>query len=344
VNVLSSILNSADVYKSSRIVVRMSLAIATMYVLSTYVSDRGRVVGALKALLVAGAAASAFGIVAAVVWHCFGQDFGVQRDPVTGAMSVKGTLWEGNIFGSYVAGIATLSGGLIVSRARTFDRRFLSIVFALSAAALVLSLTRGAWLGFAVGAISMILLLRGARLPVALLLVGLTVVTTALVLRFDLGGTSENVTSRFASLSAMQADPTAISRLKIVDQALAEWRQSPLLGWGTDGYHVNHPKVLSHLPTPELNALYDTGLIGLTLFATIVGAILFRAAMAANRRLDEGLTTLLGAVTVAAIAQFVAFQATDAFWLGFIWVYLGLMLATTRLINEGAPKINAEPR
>jgi O-antigen ligase len=336
VNVLSSVLNSADLYKSTRIIVRMSLAIATMYVISTYVSDRGRLLGALRALLVVGAAASAFGIIALVVWHYFGQDIGIQRNPESGAISVTGTLWEANIFGSYVAGIAALSGGLLLSRARTVDHRLLSFVFALSVVALVLSLTRGAWLGFAAGSVLIVFFLRGARLPAVLFVVGLAVLATALVLRFDLGGTPRDVSARLATLSTMRADTTAMSRLKDVNRALSEWRQSPLLGWGTDGYHINHPKIASRLPCPELGALYDTGLAGLALFAIVVGGLLFRCAMAANRRHDEGLTTLLGALTIAAIVQLVAFQATDAFWLGFVWVYFGLMLAAVRLINEGA--------
>jgi hypothetical protein len=46
---------------------------------------------------------------------------------------------------------------------------------------------------------------------------------------------------------------------------------------------------------------------------------------------------VLGALTIAGITQFIAFQVTDAFWLGFIWIYFGLMLGAVRLINEGAP-------
>jgi O-antigen ligase len=322
----------------------MSLAIATMYVLSIYVSDRGRLMGALRALLVTGAAASAFGIVAVVAWHYFGQDFGVQRDPVTGAMSVKGTLWEGNIFGSYVAGIAALSGGLLLSRTRLVDRRLLYIVFILSTIGLVLSLTRGAWLGFAVGFVLAALFLRGARLPAVILVVSLAILATALVLRFDAGGARRDVPARVATLSTMRADATTVSRLRNVDRALAEWRQTPLLGRGTDAYRINHPQIGSSLPSPELAALYDTGLVGLALFATVVGLLLVRCTIAATRRSEDALPTLLGALTIAAIVQLVAFQATDAFWLGFIWVYFGLMLGTTRLINQTPPATNPAPK
>jgi O-antigen ligase len=307
-----------------------------MYVISSYISDRGRLLGALRALLIVGGAASAFGIIGLVVWHYLGQDIGIQRNPQTGAISVAGTLWEANIFGSYVAGIATLSGGLLLSRARIVNRRLLSVVFALALVALILSLTRGAWLGFAVGAILVVLFLRGARFPVVLLVVGLAVIGTAVVLRFDLGGTPQDVSARFATLSTMRADATAVSRLKDVSRAVSEWRQSPLLGWGTDGFHVNHPKIASRLPCPELGALYDTGLIGLALFVTVVGALFFRCVAASTRGHDEGLATLLGALTIAATVQLVAFQATDAFWLAFIWVYFGLMLGALRIISEGA--------
>jgi O-antigen ligase len=250
---------------------------------------------------------------------------------------VKGTLWEANIFGSYVAGMAALSGGLLLSRIRTIDRRLLCVVFTVAVVAVVLSLTRGAWLGFAAGAILTVFFLRGARLSAVLLVVLVAVIGTAAVFQFDLGNTTQDVSARFATMSSLRSDSTTSSRLKNVDRALSEWRQRPLLGWGTDGYHINHPDILSRLPCPELNALYDTGLVGLAAFALLVGAIFFRSAVASTRHREEALATVLGALTIAGITQFIAFQVTDAFWLGFIWIYFGLMLGAVRLINEGAP-------
>jgi O-antigen ligase len=335
VNAVSSIFNSPDLYKSARIIVRMGFAIATMYVISTYVSDRGRLLAGLRALLVVGATASAFGIIALVVWRYFGQNVGVQRDPITGAMSVKGTLWEGNIFGSYAAGIATLSGGLLLSKVRVVGRGLLAIVFVLAIIALMLSLTRAAWLGFGAGAVLVVLFLRGARLPTVLLVAGLAIMATFVVLKFEVGGTRQDISDRITTLSAMRTDATSLSRLHNVDRALEEWQESPILGSGTDSFHLNHPKITSTLPSPELTALYDTGLIGFAVFLATVGSLFLRCVLSANRHLDDDLTTLLGALTIAAIVQLVAFQATDAFWLGFIWVYFGLMLAASRLITEG---------
>jgi O-antigen ligase len=336
VNVLSSVLNSTDTYKSMRIVVRMALAVATFYVISSYVSDRGRLLGALRTLLIVGAAASAFGVVALVVWHLSGQDLGVQNNPISGAVSPTGTLWEGNIFGSYAAGIAVLSGALLLSRTRTFHRGLLSVVFALAMAALILSLARGAWVGFAAGSVLALLFLRRVRPHVALLVVGVVAVGLALILRSGLGGVPQEVSARFATLPTIRADVNTVSRLGNIDLALAEWRSRPVLGWGTDGFHINHPENLSALPIPQLGALYDTGLVGFALFVVFIGALLFRAITASARSGDESLAVVLGALTFAAIAQLIAFQATDAFWLGFVWVYFGLMLGAVRLIEEGA--------
>ena len=336
VNILSSVLNSTDLYKSIRIVVRMGLAIATMYVISTYVSDRRKLTAGLRALLIVGAAASAFGLFALAVWYLIGQDLGVQQNPINNAVSPTGTLWEGNIFGSYVAGAAVLSGALLLAPVRTVHRGLLSAVFALALAALVLSLARGAWVGFGAGSILAVLFLRRARFHVALAVVGVVAVTLMLVLRSDLPGVPQDVSARFATMPTIRADVNTVSRLNNVDLALAEWRSKPLLGWGTDGFHINHPENLSALPIPQLGALYDTGLIGCVLLMAVIGALLFRSVAASTRADDEATATILGALIIAAIAQLVAFQATDAFWLGFIWVYFGLMLGAVRLINEGA--------
>lgn len=333
-NVLSSVLNSADVYKSMRIVVRMTLAIALFYLVFGYVSDRARLLAALRALLITGAGACAFGVGALIVWHLNGWDVGVQHDPITGVVSAKGTLWEGNIFGSYAAGIAVLSGSLLVSRAPTLQRRLLSVVFVLAMAALIMSLTRAAWVAFATAAVLAVVFLRGVRLRTALLLTGMAAVALTLVFRFDLGGVPDDVSARFATLSAIRSDTNTVSRLKNIDLGLDEWRSKPLLGWGTDGFHINHPEIRSTLPGPQLAALYDTGLLGFSLFVAFVGAALLCSIATCARARDGTLAMILGSLIVAVIAQMVAFQATDAFWLGFIWVYFGLMLACSRLIEE----------
>jgi O-antigen ligase len=169
-----------------------------------------------------------------------------------------------------------------------------------------------------------------------LLVVGVVAVGLALILRSGLGGVPQDISARFATLPTIRADVTAVSRLNNIDLALAEWRSKPVLGWGTDGFHINHPEILSALPIPQLGALYDTGLVGFALFMAFIGALLFRSIAASTRAGDESLAVVLGALIVAAIAQLVAFQVTDAFWLGFIWVYFGLMLGAVRLINEGA--------
>jgi len=334
-NVLSSVLNSADVYKSMRIVARMTLAVAVFYMISTYVSDRTRLAAALRVLLIVGGAASAFGVLVLVAWHLTGRDFGVQYSSITGAVSVKGTLWEANIFGSFVAGIAVLSGSLLVSRVRTFQRELLLAVFVLALMALIASLTRAAWVGFAAGSILALGFLRGVRPHVVLCLAGFVAVALTLFFRADLGGVPQDVSARFATLPTIRADINAVSRLKNADLAVAEWRSKPWLGWGADGFHINHPEILSALPSPQLATLYDTGVVGLVLFVGLVGALLFHSVRASARAGDERLGAMLGALSIAAVAQLFAFQATDAFWLGFIWVYFGLMMGAVRLLEKG---------
>ena len=337
VNVLASFVNSADLLKSLRIIVRMVLAVATMYVILSYISDRDRLFNVLRVLLIVGAVASAYGIVALVVWHCFGRDLGVQSNPGTAAMSVKGRC--GRRTSSVPTSRASrLSVGDFSYRA--FGRSIAVcwlLAFTLAVIALALSLTRGAWLGFAAGAVLTVFFLRGARPSVVLLVIVLAVIGSAVVFRFNLGNTTEDVSARFATLSSVRTDVTAASRLRNVDRALSEWRQSPLLGWGTDGYHINHPDILSRLPCPELDALYDTGLVGLAAFVLLVGAIFFRSAVASTRHREEALATVLGALTIAAYHSVDCISGDGRLLARLHLGLFGLMLGAVRLINEGAP-------
>jgi GT2 family glycosyltransferase len=123
------------------------------------------------------------------------------------------------------------------------------------------------------------------------------------------------------------------------------WLQRPILGWGTNAfqyvYGVSGGGWIGNL---ELHILFDTGIVGLILLG---GAV----AMAGRRGLS-GLTAppaargdsylvLLGTMA-GAVALLLAYQFTDATWLGFTWMFFALLVTAGRLAASSTTRAEVE--
>jgi len=122
---------------------------------------------------------------------------------------------------------------------------------------------------------------------------------------------------------------TGESRLRGFAVAISKWENHPYLGCGTDTMKLN-PQV-GWIPNIFMITLHDTGMIGLAILLWLLGVFLFTC-LSALRRMNEGFyKTNLIAFLVSFIRLLVAYQATTAHWLGFVWVHMGLTMAIVRL-------------
>jgi len=333
-NLVSSVMHSPDLYKSVRILTRMGLAVAGYVIIVNYVRDRARLWQLVTVSLAVAAGAAAYGIIALAAWHMSGTNLGLQFSTISGVWSPYGTMWEANIFGAYTMAAAIASLVLLLSSQRAINRGFLAAVFTLTALAMLLSLTRGAWLGFGVGGVFILLFLGKLRLRNLLVLIVGGALVLVVLHYVNPGGAFEDVWQRLGTFNTASEDINVVSRLTNSELALQDWRESRWLGWGTDGFHINHPEVLSALPSPQLNALHDTGLLGVTLFAVLLLAVLGRSFAAVMGADDQPERALLLALLCSFLGLLVAYQSTDAFWLGFTWVQLALLMGAAGIVES----------
>lgn len=123
-------------------------------------------------------------------------------------------------------------------------------------------------------------------------------------------------------------------RLGIFSQAVEGWSQRPILGWGTGSFPFLYPTEPgadlgnTWIANLELHILFDTGIVGLALFYIAIITIALRG-VRSIRVVVSGWKTvhfiLLG-LLVGGAALFVAYQVTDATWMGFTWAFLALFL------------------
>jgi O-antigen ligase len=282
-------------------------------------------------------AALAFaGLVAA--W--FNSPLGVQ--PGRGEILVPfGTMWEPNVLGGYLAAGAILTLAALVMAPMARRGIGLAALFTLILAALGLSLSRGAWAGFLAGVIviacgSWLLARRSnvpwpalaPRWPLALgaaLAAALFLVAVAPAL-FPM--TTKGLFNRVnVAAYTPQADPSLLIRADMASQAAAEFGAHPLIGHGAGSFGINHfdeqgrPGWISNL---ELHVLYDSGIVGLVaLFGGL--AVSGWAAWRSLRHGDPAHRPAIMGVLGAVVVLLVAYQATEASWLGYTWIYLGLL-------------------
>lgn len=141
----------------------------------------------------------------------------------------------------------------------------------------------------------------------------------------------------FMTLERLLTSESVSYRLDSWVRAVNDWLDHPWLGNGANAFaqrYITTSRTRDWIDNVELMALHDTGLIGLAvlLFWFVAGTIdLVRAI----RRSPPSYTrTLLLGLALSFIGLLVAYQVTTAFWLGFTWVYLGLMRAGTLILQR----------
>jgi hypothetical protein len=128
-------------------------------------------------------------------------------------------------------------------------------------------------------------------------------------------------------------------RLSIFSQAFEGWTRRPVFGWGTGSFPTIYPPQEGGVVTNdwianlELHILFDTGVVGLLMFSVAVIAIARRGLRGLRAPVSAWGSTnfaLLG-VMVSTSALLLAYQVTDATWLGFTWVLLALLVMSARV-------------
>ncbi len=337
VALLASLLHAPDTANSLVLWFKLVLMLGTYVVTANLVG--GRAAAGVRVQLLVGGAVAAFGLFALGVWYAGHVNLGVHLKP-EGTIAAMGTQWESNVFGSYVAALVVLAGVLVVAPVSRGLRWLAGLALLAGLPALVASLTRAAWLGamVALGLAVVVWAVQRPRLAlrIGLILGLLALAAAAVVFLSDVRttlptlamGDQSTVVDRLLSLASLEQDGNVWVRLQIYQHALQVWQEHPWLGWGVGAYGQAYlypnQNLSAWIPNLFLHVLYDSGLFGLALLVGGLGLALWRGWQAWLRQVSPG-RFLAGGLLLAIIALLVAFQATEASWLAYFWVYLGLL-------------------
>ena len=345
INFASGVLFNPDAGMGLQNALRIFLLVLTFILLINLIPHRRLWRRAVTFFIAAGVMEAAYGILARALYP-LGINLGVQvswnfTEPIP-----FGTFEEGNLFGSHTASWAIVLLMMLFAMHRARGNRKMQLwrmaALAVLLLALLLSLSRAAWIMFVVGATLVVVLEQSNaweqvnRFTLALVAVPLLVVALFAVVPYL--PASLPMVNRLQSFLNLGFDATFSARLTDWSLALSDWWQRPLTGWGPGSFYAlrgelrAHPAWISNL---TVRLLQETGLVGLAAFGGYFLTLLLPAVRVVRSQphLPDS-RRLLGLVISYAVLLMLAYQSTDGIWLAASWVHAGLIVTGTRELSS----------
>jgi O-antigen ligase len=276
-----------------------------------------------------------------------------------------GTFQQPNPFGGFMGLAAAVALGALLGWAVDYGRRmrsgqrpasgewlwllFLAGAAGLTSLALVMSWSRGAWLGFGAAVATIAVFLPRRRI------VGLLLLAGAILLLWGgsrLGLIPASVTGRLASFSEdfrigdvrgvdfNEANFAVVERLAHWQAALDMARERPWLGFGFGNYEAAYPRFalinwehpLGHAHNYYLNILAETGVVGLAAYLLFWCAVTVQAVRAAGRVGWPARGILLG--LLGAWAALSVHQLVDKLYVNNLYLFMGALLGLQQVAGR----------
>ncbi|MBI3970139.1 MAG: O-antigen ligase family protein [Chloroflexi bacterium] len=307
-------------------------------------------------LLAAGASQALLGIIQSVA------RIGPEHFTIAGVlMRAYGTFEQPNPFGGFLGLSLPLAVALSVfGLPPGMPRRLAHAATATIGVALLLTLSRGAWLGQLAGIAVVVLTASPAArhavatfgVLLAILFAGLWPIlppalteraASVVVSAFDLGGL------RYATVTA---ENWAV--LERLSQWYAGWQMfagNPILGVGIgnyteayDAYRLDQwPVALGHAHNHYLTIAAEAGILGFAAYSTFWAAVFF-AGSRAYRRAPDRFSRVVALGTIGSLAAFNIHNLFDVLFVHGMGVTVGLLLALLHTVHQGSAEAPAQTR
>lgn len=297
-------------------------------------------------LVVIGVFQAMYGLIAVALSNAGVDIKGVTVTTAGVGVAASGGFEEANLLAAYLSIVALVLLAHISLKSEWKGRgSYIYIGLGLILMALLLTYTRAAWIGFVLGSVCLLVLLRPQKNifnPRSLaLLIGLAVIFIAVgiplgnYITATTGGEKGGLSDRISNLTNF-SEGSGEGRAEIETLAINRWEENPLLGRGT----LSMPKTdLTRIAqggwlySSIVQSLHDTGLLGAIFLMWIyIGGIVigFKGYLKSTTKFWRA--TMAGG-TLGWVALAVASQASSSVWLAFSWVYLGMLVAWSENIE-----------
>jgi O-antigen ligase len=267
--------------------------------------------------------------------HFFGWEFFRQRKMIKiaeGFSGVTGPFTHYNNFGAYLVLILSLAFSQLVHAEKKIKKIFFSVLVVFLAASLLMTFSRGAWLGMGVAFVLMMLFLRRFKIPLAFVCIFLLILLVV-----------PDIRERLLFTFQKGGDAT---RFMLWRGAWAMIKESPFLGKGLGTFMIYMPKythqgTIQYAHNSFLQIWAEAGIFSLLSFLIFLTLVLLKAMRSIKSNRDS---ILLGAF--CGVCGFLAHGFFDSHLYSLqlavlFWLMLGSLSASS---SQPGLKINKAPQ
>jgi O-antigen ligase len=351
-NLISSLMHSLDLRMSLQRCLLLGITFSAYFLTERLITSKEFFYRLLKILLVAAFLEALFGTVSVILLP-LGIETGGAYFAGTDQLYARGTMLEGNVFGCFMMMMGLVLQSMILSPAFRHRRGWLILILSALVTGAILSFTRAAWLSWVVGTLFYLFTLRKGRVKSLIVSSKWVLLALVLTLVFVLILSTQikvhdvyliDLYKDRASRIFEHKSGTGLQRVVEWSEALRLWRESPWFGNGTDsvkilgvgtkialspgGYWISNSLIL---------ALHDTGIVGFVAFSAIQIYLFTRMWSAAKATHSVRDRAVLQGFLTAFLGVQIACVFTNAFWLIFVWAFMGIGHAAARLATSAVP-------
>jgi O-antigen ligase len=327
-NLLSTLLFAVERSRGLKLDIEIFTAVLTFVIASALLRRKSDLDVALKALWIVTVGEASLGLVLAAAYLGHATSYGIS-EVASGFPAIYGTMWEPNVFGSFLSGnfFLLLADYVGHKRGRVYAWGLIII-----GAGIVVSLTRTVWIATILGGIAFFIYVHRTRhaspkvLGAAVGAVGLALAALILGSATPLGGRLLNIVNLQSS--------SASGRIEWFREAIREWSGHPIFGSGTGSWTFGQIPGAPHawLPSLFLLTLHDTGVLG---FGALLWAIwVFYRITIRGARGRSDLSLLAFGSALGFTCLLIAFQTTTGFWFAYPWIVMVVGTTAARLHAE----------
>lgn len=314
-----------------------------MYIITVNVllEHSDKIKGAAKFLLIV-AVVHGFYAVIAFAANKAGVDFGgVNPGQVENAISLQGGFQEPNFLGAFTAAISLIFLALLTGRDKEISKFKLSVGVGLMILVLILTFTRTSWLGFIAGLVVLVFLQKPARNifnpRAAAMVIIMLLLLIGIFLPFANALESNEIGKRLENILNFNVG-SAEGRVRVEQLAIEKWKDAYLLGNGTLSLDapedLTSPVAKSWIYSSFLQALHDTGIVGLFFLLWFQLGVIVIAARGYIRTRDSFLRAVLAGLMAGSIEMTISSQTSSFLWLGFSWIFAGITVAVAQIASR----------
>lgn len=342
---LFALVNAPNVQRSIVVLLFTLFTISVAMVLPQMITTKKQLQLVISTLLLSMALVCLFGI------YQFLGDFAGLSTHLTGLREqytkailgfprVQSTALEPLYFANYLLLPLGIAITLFLSKSSKINVWHLVSIALLGSLNLILTVSRGGYIAFAVMVgILFLVYIRQVLQPRTIMIGGASIIIVVLLaIRFlNVGDQLQNflyhVTNLFDGASYVE-------RVDTVDEAMTIWREHPLfgIGPGSFGPYVSyHPLIVPGdgyqiVNNEYIELLAETGLIGLALYCVIILVIIIRSIKAYRQANDPYHKALLVGLTAAYIGIVVQYNTFSVLYIMHIWFAIGMIIVVQNII------------